>query len=73
MKHAYRNFAIANMLRSHSILNEDPSTVVDGYTRQCSLLVTTRDLAVMAATLANRGVNPSPINGSCPNPSYAKC
>jgi glutaminase len=28
------------------------------YTRQCSLLVTARDLAVMAATLANGGVNP---------------
>lgn len=32
--------------------------VVDGYTRQCSVLVTTRDLAMMAATLANGGVNP---------------
>jgi glutaminase len=31
---------------------------VDGYTRQCSVLVTTRDLAMMAATLANRGINP---------------
>lgn len=37
---------------------EDPVGIVDGYTRQCSLLVTARDLALMAATLANRGVNP---------------
>ena len=30
----------------------------DVYTRQCCLNVTARDLAVMAATLANGGVNP---------------
>lgn len=58
IEHAHRNLAIAHMLRSHHILTEDPATVVDGYTRQCSLLVTARDLAVMAATLANHGVNP---------------
>ena len=32
--------------------------MLDVYFRQCSILVTARDLAVMAATLANRGVNP---------------
>ncbi|WP_407565420.1 glutaminase [Streptomyces sp. 184] len=58
MEHAHRNLAIAHMLRSHGILTEDPRAVVDGYVRQCSVLVTARDLAMMAATLANRGVNP---------------
>lgn len=58
LEHAHRNLAIAHMLRSYHILTEDPATVVDGYTRQCSLRVTARDLALMAATLANRGVNP---------------
>lgn len=58
MDNAHRNLAIAHMLRSHGILTEDPRAVVDGYIRQCSVLVTTRDLAMMAATLANRGVNP---------------
>ncbi|MFD4404947.1 glutaminase [Nocardia sp. NPDC058499] len=58
LEHAHRNLAIAHMLRSYDILTEDPRAVVDGYTRQCSVLVTTRDLAVMAATLANRGINP---------------
>ncbi|MGW0759834.1 glutaminase [Streptomyces sp. NPDC002814] len=58
MENAHRNLAIAHMLRSHDVLTEDPRAVVDGYTRQCSVLVTTRDLAMMAATLANRGVNP---------------
>ena len=32
--------------------------MLDVYFRQCSILVTARDLAVMAATLANRGINP---------------
>ena len=58
MEHAHRNLAIAHMLRSHNILTEDPRAVVDGYIRQCSVLVTARDLAMMAATLANRGRNP---------------
>lgn len=58
LENAHRNLAIAHMLRSHGILDEDPTAVVGGYTRQCSLLVTVRDLALMAATLANRGVNP---------------
>jgi glutaminase len=58
MQLAHRNLAIAHMLRSHEIFTEDPRGVVEGYLRQCSVLVTARDLAMMAATLANRGVNP---------------
>jgi glutaminase len=58
MEHAHRNLAIAHMLRSQHILDEDPRAVVEGYVRQCAVLVSTRDLAVMAATLANAGVNP---------------
>ena len=58
MENAHRNLASAHMLRSHNILTGDPRDVVEGYIRQCSVLVTARDLAVMAATLANQGVNP---------------
>ncbi|WP_329013809.1 glutaminase [Streptomyces sp. NBC_00690] len=58
MEHAHRNLAIAYMLRGYGILTEDPRAIVEGYIRQCSVLVTARDLAMMAATLANRGVNP---------------
>lgn len=58
LEHAHRNLAIAHMLRSHGILDGDPPAAVEGYTRQCALTVTVRDLALMAATLANRGVNP---------------
>ena len=53
-----RNRAIAYMLRNHSIVRGNVDEVLEIYFRQCSILVTARDLAVMAATLANRGVNP---------------
>lgn len=55
---AFRNYAIANMLRSRDSITEDPKDVVASYTRQCSIRVTSRDLALMAATLANGGVHP---------------
>ena len=67
MENAHRNLASAHMLRSHNILTGDPRDVVEGYIRQCSVLVTARDLAVMAATLANQGVNPVLVSGcTCP-------
>jgi glutaminase len=53
-----RNRAIAWLLRNYSVLPEDVDAVLDVYFRQCAILVTARDLAVMAATLANRGINP---------------
>lgn len=58
LDHAHRNLAIAHMLRNYDVFTQNPPTVVEGYTRQCSLLVTARDLAIMAATLANKGINP---------------
>jgi len=53
-----RNRAIAYLLHSYDIVKGDVDTVLDVYFRQCSVLVTARDLALMAATLANGGVNP---------------
>ncbi len=55
---ADRNLAIAHMLRSYGIITDDAPSVVEGYTMQCSINVTVRDLAVMGATLANAGVHP---------------
>jgi len=53
-----RNQVIAWLLASYGKFYDDPLEAVDLYTRQCSLNVTTTDLAVMAATLADGGVNP---------------
>lgn len=54
----HRNRAIGHMLREFGILEQDPTGALDVYLRQCSLLVDCRDLARMAATLANGGVEP---------------
>lgn len=54
----FRNRSIAWMLESLGRLYCDPLEAVDLYTRQCSLDVTARDLAVMGATLAHGGFNP---------------
>ncbi|OMQ16804.1 glutaminase [Modestobacter sp. VKM Ac-2676] len=59
MSQAYRNLAIANMLRSYGVIPQDPRDVVRGYTQQCAISVTTSDLATMAATLAAGGVQPT--------------
>jgi glutaminase len=54
----FHNRAIAWLLYSAGTCYSDPMRAVDVYTRQCSTLVTTIDLATMGATLANGGVNP---------------
>jgi glutaminase len=53
-----RNQALARMLQSVGRLYCDPTEATELYTRQCSLNVTARDLAVMGATLADAGLNP---------------
>jgi glutaminase len=53
-----RNRAIGYLLRNSGVIREDVRKVLDVYFRQCSVLVTARDAAIMAATLANRGTNP---------------
>jgi len=55
---AFGNRAIANLLYNYGRLYSDPEEALRVYTRQCSVGVNTKDLAVMGATLANGGVNP---------------
>jgi len=54
----HRNRAIAHLLRGYDMLTDDPERALDLYFRQCSILVTARDLALAGACLANNGVNP---------------
>ena len=54
----FQNRAIAWLLLCGGYMYCEPMEAVDIYTLQCSTLVTTVDLAVMGATLANGGVNP---------------
>jgi glutaminase len=64
-----RNRAIAYLLRTNAVLRDRVDAILDVYFRQCAILVTARDIAVMAATLANRGVNP--VTGVQVMTSYA--
>lgn len=54
----HRNRAIGYMLRNFDKLTGDPMPTTEIYFKQCSISVNCRDLGVMAATLANRGINP---------------
>ena len=45
-------------MRSQGMLDGDVEAILALYLKQCSVLVTCRDLAVMAATLANGCMNP---------------
>ena len=54
----HRNRAIAYLMLNTGMITRDPEEVLDLYFQQCALNVTTEDLALMGATLANNGVNP---------------
>jgi glutaminase len=54
----FRNQSLARMLQSYGRIYLDPAQAVELYTKQCSLNVSAKDLAVMGATLADGGVNP---------------
>jgi glutaminase len=53
-----RNQAIGALMYAYGFIKDDPTQAVDIYTEQCSISVNARDLAAMAATLANAGKNP---------------
>lgn len=53
-----RNRAIASLMSAYGHITTDPLQATDIYTKQCSVGVNAKDLAVMAATLANGGKNP---------------
>lgn len=58
MRGADRNRATAYLMRSQAMLEGDVEAILGLYLQQCSVGITCRDLAVMAATLANGCANP---------------
>ncbi|MAT05103.1 MAG: glutaminase A [Acidimicrobiaceae bacterium] len=54
----HRNRAIAYLMLSRGIIDDRVEETLDLYFAQCSVLVTTDDLAAIGATIANHGVNP---------------
>ena len=53
-----RNRAIAYLMLNCGIIDAEVDHALHQYFTQCSLLVNSQDLAMMAATLANMGINP---------------
>jgi glutaminase len=53
-----RNQAIAQLMYAYGHIKDKPLQACDIYTKQCSVGVNAKDLATMAATLANGGKNP---------------
>lgn len=54
----FNNKSIAWLLKNYNRIYDDPDLALDLYTRQCSLGVTSEQLAITAATIANDGYNP---------------
>lgn len=53
-----RNQAISKILDAYGRMGSDPLEATTVYTKQCSVNISSHDLAVMGATFANDGVNP---------------
>lgn len=53
-----RNQAISKLLDAYGKMGSDPLQATKVYTKQCSINVSSHDLAVMGATIANHGINP---------------
>jgi glutaminase len=53
-----RNQAIAKLLQAYGKMGSEPLKTVTTYTKQCSVNVSSHDLAIMSATIANKGINP---------------
>jgi glutaminase len=55
----HRNRALAHLMLNFNMVDSNIDDTLDLYFQQCSVLVNAHDLAVMGATLANGGVNPT--------------
>lgn len=57
-KTAHRNRAIAYLMKHFDVMESDIEETLDLYFKQCSILMNSLDLSRVAATYANRGVQP---------------
>lgn len=58
MSNLEHNLAIGYLLKSYGRFYGEVIPSITAYTKQCSAMATTQDIAIMAATIANYGVNP---------------
>ena len=58
LKSNLKNVALATILKSHNRFYGNINDTIDVYTKQCSMKVTSQDLAIMASVYANNGIHP---------------
>jgi len=58
LEHSHRNVALANFMKSFGNISNDVETIIDIYCNQCSISMSTKELANSFLFLANSGVNP---------------
>ena len=73
LANSYHNMGLAYMLKAAGIIECNPADAVRGYVRQCSINVNVRDLAMMAAALANSGSHPVTGEKIIPQRSVRQC
>lgn len=66
-QHADNNYSLAYHLRNHKLIDFSGTVeqVLEGYFQACSIMVNCHQLAAMAATLANHGINPKTQDQAC--------
>lgn len=57
--HGHRNRAIAHLMLHFGMIEGEVDAILDLYFQQCAIQVNCKDLAIMAATLAAGGTNPT--------------
>ena len=58
LEHGFRNFALINMIKSYNNIHNNIDDVIQTYFKQCSIMMSTSQLAKSMLYLANHGVNP---------------
>ncbi len=58
LEHGFRNFALINMIKSYGNIKNNINEVINTYFKQCSIMMSPKELAKSMLFLANHGVNP---------------
>ena len=58
LEYGFRNFALVNMIKSYGNIKNNINDVINTYFKQCSIMMSSKELAKSMLFLANHGVNP---------------
>ena len=58
LENGFKNFALINMIKSYNNIHNKIDTVINTYFKQCSIMMSTSQLAQSMQYIANHGVNP---------------